>query len=169
LTEARLLGLAGRVAEGRAAFAAARIAATNAGLLPQLAIADYDEAIAIAAAGPRHYGEALNLLSAAGEKFERLGMRGWSDRVSMLTLMNMKDAAAPGGRLFFTYPRGLLRREADLVRLIAGGTRPTAAAAELEIKKDEADRLIASALKKMRGKSIDELPQLARKYGLGGL
>ncbi len=68
-----------------------------------------------------------------------------------------------------TYPRGLSRREADIVSLVAGGAKPAAAAAELDIKKDEVDRVVAAALRKLRGKSVDELPQLARKYGLGGL
>jgi DNA-binding CsgD family transcriptional regulator len=169
LTEARLLALAGRVNDARTAFAAARATATALAFVPQLALIDYDEAVAIAAAGPRYYGQALNLLSAAGEKFERLGMRGWSDRVSSLTLDTFKDASSPGGRLFFTYPRGLSRREADVVRLIAGGSKPSEAAAELEIKRDEMDKLVTSALKKLRGTSVDELPQLARKHGLGGL
>lgn len=169
LVDARLLGMAGRVPQSRTSFAAARSSAAAAGLLPQVAMADYDEAIVLAAAGARYYGEALNLLSAAGEKFERLGMRGWSDRVSALTLFNLKDAAAPGGRLFFTYPRGLSRREADIVRLSATGLKPGEVAAELELKKDEVDRAVTSALRKLNGKSVDELPQLARKYGLGGL
>jgi DNA-binding NarL/FixJ family response regulator len=138
-------------------------------LAPQGALADYDEAIVLAAAGPRYYGEALNLLSVAGEKLERLGMRGWSDRVSALTLFNLKDASAPGGRLFFTYPRGLSRREADIVRLSATGLNPGEVATELELKKDEVDRAVTSALRKLHGKSVDELPMLARKYGLGGL
>lgn len=169
LTEARLFGMAGRLPESRARFAAARSHADATGLLPQAALADYDEAIVLAAADARHYGEALNLLSAAGEKFERLGMRGWSDRVSALTLFNLKDASAPGGRLFFTYPRGLTRREADIVRMSATGLRPGEIAAELELRKDDVDRAVTSALKKLRGRSVDELPQLARKYGLGGL
>ena len=169
LTAARLLGLAGRTTESRAAFAAARAAATATGLLPQVALADFDEAVALAAAGPRNYGEALNLLSAAGEKFERLGMHGWSDRVSALTLPNFKEAAAPGGRLFFTYPRGLSRPEADVVRLTAAGSAPSDTATELGLKRDDVERLQTSALKKLRGKSVDELPQLARRHGLGGL
>jgi hypothetical protein len=169
LTEARLLALAGRVSDARTAFAAARTTATAFGFVPQLALIDHDEAVGIAAAGPRYYGQALILLSAAGEKFERLGMRGWSDRVSGLTLDTFKDASVPGGRLFFTYPRGLSRREADVVRLLAGGAKPAAAATDLDIKQDELDKVMASALKKLSGKSVDELPQLARKYGLGGL
>jgi DNA-binding CsgD family transcriptional regulator len=169
LTEARLHGMAGRVPESRKAFAAARSFAAATGLQPQVAMADYDEAIVIAAAGPRYYGEALNLLSAAGEKFERLGMRGWSDRVSALSLFNLKDASTPGGRLFFTYPRGLSRREADIVRMSATGLRPGEVAAELELKRDDVDHALASALRKLHGKSVDELPQLARKHGLGGL
>jgi DNA-binding NarL/FixJ family response regulator len=169
LTEARLLALAGRVSDARTAFAAARTTAQNSGFAPQVALIDFDEAVAIAAAGGRYYGQALILLSAAGEKFERLGMRGWSDRVSSLTLDTFKDASAPGGRLFFTYPRGLTRREADVVRLLAAGVKPNTAATELDIRKDEFDKLLASALNKLRGRSVDELPQLARKYGLGGL
>jgi DNA-binding CsgD family transcriptional regulator len=169
LTQARLLAMAGRMAESRAAFAAARTTATAAGLLPQLALADYDEAVAIAAAGPRNYGEALGLLATAGEKFERLGMRGWSGRVSALTLTSFKEATEPGGRLFFTYPRGLSRSEADLVRLMARGARPNEVATELGIDKAQVEKLTAAALKKLRGKSADEFPQLARKYGLGGL
>jgi DNA-binding CsgD family transcriptional regulator len=169
LTEARLLGMAGRLAESRAAFAAARSSATATGSLPQVALIGYDEAVILAAAGPRYYGEALNLLSAAGERFERMGMRGWSDRVSALTLFNFKEASAPGGRLFFTYPRGLSRREADVVRLSAAGARPSEVAAELEMDRNDVEGALTSALKKLRGKSLDELPQLARRHGLGGL
>ena len=169
LTEARLLALAGRVNDARIAFATARATATSSGLKPQLALIDYDEAIAIAAAGPRYYGHALILLSAAKEKFDRMGMEAWSERASALNLSNFKDASTPGGRLFFTYARGLSRREADVVRLLASGAKPTAVATELEIDKAELEKLTESALKKLRGKSADELPQLARKYGLGGL
>jgi DNA-binding CsgD family transcriptional regulator len=169
LTEARLLGLAGRVTESRAAFAAARKQMAAAGLRPLLALADHDEAIVIAAASSRGHDEAIQLLGSAGEKFERLGMRGWSDRVSDLTRTGLDVAAAPGGRLAFTYQRGLSRPEADLVRLIAGGATLAEAAGELGLDQPEVDRLIGTALKKLRGKSADELPQLARRYGLGGL
>ena len=64
--------------------------------------------------------------------------------------------------------RGLSRREADIVRMSATGLRPGEVAAELELSKDEVDGALTSALRKLRGKSVDELPQLARKYGLGG-
>jgi DNA-binding CsgD family transcriptional regulator len=169
LTEARLLGLAGRVAESRAAFAVARAQLTAAGLRPLLAFADHDEAIVIAAASSRGHDEAIKLLGSAGEKFERLGMRGWSDRVSALTGTGLESAGAPGGRLAFTYPRGLSRNEADLVRLVSGGANLTDAAEELALDQPTAERLLRSSLKKLRGKSVDELPQLARRYGLGGL
>jgi len=169
LTEARLLGLAGRVTESRAAFAVARAQMAAAGLRPLLALADHDEAIVIAAASSRGHEEAIQLLGSAGEKFERLGMRGWSDRVSDLTRSGLDAAAMPGGQLAFTYQRGLSRPEADLVRLLAGGATPAEAGDELGLDQPGVDRLLRAALKKLRGKSADELPQLARRYGLGGL
>jgi DNA-binding CsgD family transcriptional regulator len=51
----------------------------------------------------------------------------------------------------------------------ATGLRPGEVAAELELKRDDVDHALASALRKLHGKSVDELPQLARKHGLGGL
>ena len=169
LTRARLLALSGIVDAARAVFAEQRAALDAAGLLPLRALCDHDEAIAIAAAGPRGFAEATRLLETAGAAFERLGMSGWSARAAQLLDRGLAVAAEPGGRLSFTYPRGLSRHEADVVRLIAGGAAPEEAAATLTLDDAAVERLTASALRKLGGERRDQLPHLARRYGLGGV
>jgi DNA-binding CsgD family transcriptional regulator len=168
LTRSRLLALAGDVANARAAFAAERTALDASGQRPLRAIADHDEAIAIAASGPAAYNEAARLLETAAGQFNMLGMTGWLARTRRLIDGGLDSAAVPGGRLYFTYPCGLSRREADVVRLMAGGASADETATALVLERSALDRLLASALDKLGADRRDELPRLARRYGLGG-
>jgi DNA-binding CsgD family transcriptional regulator len=96
-------------------------------------------------------------------------MTGWQQRTKELLAQGLDAASAPGGRLSFTYPRGLTRREADVVRLIAAGATEQEAAVALVLESPAVERLIASALEKLGAERPDELPRLARRYGLGGV
>lgn len=169
LTEARLLALSGQVDRARATFGVQHDVLDAAGLHPLRALCDYDEAIAIAAAGPRGHEEAIRLLHDGHARFEQLGMSGWAARVEQLLADGLEAAAAPGGRLAFTYPRRLSRPEADVVRLLAGGASAEHAARTLVLEHAVVARLLKSGLAKLGGKTVDQLPQLARRYGLGGL
>jgi DNA-binding CsgD family transcriptional regulator len=168
LASARLHALGGQLDEARAVFAAQRAALEEAGLRPLRAILDHDEAIAIAAAGESGYAEAVALLGAAARAFEELGMTGWHGRSTRLIERGLDAAAAPGGRLQITYPLGLSRREADIVRLVSGGASPDEAAAELDLEAGVASRHLASAMAKIGANELSELPRLARRHGLGG-
>jgi DNA-binding CsgD family transcriptional regulator len=167
LATARMYGLAGRLADAQSAFSAAREELDAAGLRPLRAIADHDEGVALAAAGPAQHAAAAPLLEAAAGRFEELGMLGWFERTRAL-IGGLGDAAAPGGRLHFTYPRGLSRREAELVRLLSDGTPLVDAAAVLEIEEAVAQRHLAAAMTKLGATTTEELAGRARRYGLGG-
>jgi DNA-binding CsgD family transcriptional regulator len=168
LALARLHGLAGNVVDARELFSSERPRLEAAGLRPLRAILDYDEAITIAAAGSG-YAEAGTLLEQAFRQFQGLGMLGWAKRAELLQAGGFDTAAHPGGRLHFSYPAGLSRREADVVRLLAGGASPADAASELELNEAEFQRHLESALEKLGAANLDELPRYARRYGLGGL
>jgi DNA-binding CsgD family transcriptional regulator len=167
-TRARMLALAGDVAAARDILADERPALDRAGLRPLRAIADHDEAIAIAAAGRQGFLEATRLLESAVSQFAQLRMRGWLARAQSLLSTGLEAASAPGGRLSFTYPRGLSRREADVVRLVAAGASEDDVARSLVLDKAVVERLIASALEKLGSARRHDLPRLARRYGLGG-
>jgi DNA-binding CsgD family transcriptional regulator len=166
---ARMLALAGKLAPARDIFADERPALDRSGQRPLRAILDHDEAIAIAAAGSQGFAEATRLLESAAYQFAQLRMKGWLARARELLSTGLEGASTPGGRLYFTYPMGLSRREADVVRLIAGGASDEDAATALVLEKPVVERLLASALEKLGGDRRDELPRLARRYGLGGV
>lgn len=168
LALARLHGLAGNVADAREAFTRERPRLETAGLRPLRAILDYDEAVTIAAAG-NGYAEAGTLLEQAFRQFQGLGMLGWAKRAELLQAGGFETAALPGGRLHFSYPAGLSRREADVVRLLAGGATPADAAATLDLDAPAFQRHLDSALEKLGAANLDELPRYARRHGLGGL
>jgi DNA-binding CsgD family transcriptional regulator len=162
-----MLAFAGDVASARNIFAAERPALDEAGLRPLRAIVDHDEAIAIAAAGTHRYVEATRLMEDAAWQFDLLGMPGWLARTQALIGSGLESASAPGGRLAFTYPRGLTRREADVVRLLVSGASDEEAARALVLEPAVVERLLASALEKLGAQRREELPKLARRYGLG--
>jgi DNA-binding CsgD family transcriptional regulator len=167
LALARLYGLAGNVADAREVFAAERPRLEAAGLRPLRAILDYDEAVTIAASGIG-YADAGMLLEQAFRQFQGLGMLGWAKRAELLQAGGFEAAAQPGGRLHFSYPADLSRREADVVRLLVGGASPADAAATLDVDAPAFQRHLDTALEKLGATSLDELPRYARRFGLGG-
>lgn len=167
LALARLSALVGSLDEARAAFAAERPLLEAAGLRPLRAIADHDEGIALAAAEADPTA-ATERLRAAAAAFAELGMDGWLERTERLLDGGFEAARRPGGRLHFTYPADLSRREVDIVRLMAGGASSTDAATTLEIEPSVLERHLASALAKLGSDDLADLPRLARRHGLGG-
>jgi DNA-binding CsgD family transcriptional regulator len=168
LAMARMHALSGELAEAHELFAAQRDALAETGRRPLRAIVDYDEAVALAAAGKSRQSEAGQLLELAARAFEELGMTGWLGRSRRMLDGGFEAAAQPGGRLHFTYPRGLSRREADLVRLVSGGASLEQAAGALDLDEAVARRHLDAALDKLGAGSPAELPRLARQLGLGG-
>jgi DNA-binding CsgD family transcriptional regulator len=166
--KARMYGLAGDVAEARSYFAEERPALEAAGLRPLRAILEMDEGLVIAAAKDDGFGEAAVLLEQAAEQFEALGMSGWLQRARSLLDGGLDAALRPGGRLHFTYPRGLSRREADAVRLLAAGVAPARAADQMGIDEAVLARHLAAAMDKLEVTDQADLPRTARRYGLGG-
>jgi len=96
-------------------------------------------------------------------------MTGWARRAELLQARGFDVSAQPGGRLFFTYPVGLSRREVDVVRLLVNGQTPEQAAQTLDIETSALDRYLGAAMEKLGAANIDELPRFARRYGLGGV
>jgi DNA-binding CsgD family transcriptional regulator len=168
LAKARLHALAGRLDEARAGFEAERTGLTREGRRPLRAIVDHDEGVALAAGGGVATAAASALLQQAGDAFARLGMEGWQARAQRLLDEGFAAAAQPGGRLHFTYPLSLSRREIDLVRLLTGGAVLAEAAALLEIDRPAAERHLAAALAKLGARGPADLPRLARRHGLAG-
>jgi DNA-binding CsgD family transcriptional regulator len=134
---------------------------------PLRAMVDHDEALTIAASGTG-YDEAGRLLEQAFRQFNGLGMAGWARRVETLQASGFDAARQAGGRLSFTYPADLTRAEVDVVRLLATGHNADDAARELGLDRVAVDELLAAALQKLGAMDVDELPRLARRYGLGG-
>jgi DNA-binding CsgD family transcriptional regulator len=168
LAQARMLALAGDLDAAREQFGRERSALEEAGLQPLAAILDHDEGIALAAAGRARFSEATGLLESAATRFEELGMEGWLSRVHELLRQGLDAAGKPGGRLHFRYPAGLSRREAEVIRLLAAGSSPADAANGLGIDEAAVERHVASALTKLGGESVSDVPRLARRHGLGG-
>ncbi len=121
LALARMHGLIGNLALARDEFDKERGRLDGAGMRPLRAILDHDEAVAIAAGGSG-FAEAGMLLAHAIRQFDDLGMQGWAERSRALIAQGFEEAARPGGRLYFSYPAGLSRREVDVVRLMAAGS-----------------------------------------------
>jgi DNA-binding CsgD family transcriptional regulator len=167
LALARLNALAGDLSEARDEFSRERARLDGAGIRPLRAIVDYDEAVAIGASG-RGSTDAETLLDQAFRQFQGLGMPGWARRAETLQASGFEAAAQPGGRLFFSYPAGLSRPELDVVRLMAAGQSAEAAARELDLEKAVVEGHAAAALEKFGAANLDELPRIARRYGLGG-
>ena len=168
LSKARMYGLAGDVVEARSFFAEERPLLEQAGLWPLAAILDHDEALVLAAGGIAGQAEATVLLGRAVEQFEQLGMNGWRQRgQALLERGGLEAALQPGGRLHFTYPLGLSRREVEMVRLVSHGTAPLEAARALGLDEEAARRHLDSALDKL-GATLPDLPRAARRHGLGG-
>lgn len=172
LTRARMAGLLGALDESRGLFAAERPSLEAARLRPLRAICDHDEAVALAAATPAATRAAAppatELLHRAAAAFDDLAMTGWRDRTVALLRDGFERAAAPGGRLHFTYPGGLSRREADVVRLTLAGASATDVAGQLELDRGAVERHLATALDKLGAAGPAELPQQARRHGLAG-
>jgi DNA-binding CsgD family transcriptional regulator len=168
MAQARMLGLSGDVEGVREVFARERPYLEEAGLAPLRAIADHDEAIALAAGGAAWYAKAAALLARAEDAFEELAMAGWRERAHRLLEQGFEAARAPGGRLDLRYPAGLSRAEAAAVRLVAGGATPDEAASALDLETALVERHLASAVEKLGGEGISDVPRLARRHGLGG-
>ena len=165
LALARLHGLIGNLELSRDEFSKERNRLDGAGMRPLHAILDHDEAVAIAAGGAG-FAEAGMLLARAIRQFDELGMLGWAERSRALISQGFDDASGPGGRLFFSYPAGLSRREVDVVRLMAAGSTRDEAARAMNIEEPVVDRHLTAALEKLGAADLDELPRFARRYGL---
>jgi DNA-binding CsgD family transcriptional regulator len=151
----------------REEFAKERARLDGAGTRPLRAILDLDEAVAIAASGSG-YSEAGMLVAHAIRQFDELGMAGWAERSRALISQGFEEASRPGGRLFFSYPVGLSRREVDVVRLLGAGKTTDEAAQVLDVDPATFQRYLAAALDKLGASDPDDLPRLARRHGLGG-
>ncbi|MFC5995027.1 BTAD domain-containing putative transcriptional regulator [Pseudonocardia hispaniensis] len=86
LALARLCALDGRAAEAHTWFDAARAVLDAQGALPLRAVVDHDEARMHLRAGDA--AAAASYLTAAGTAFDRLGMTGWSRRLTFTTTVH---------------------------------------------------------------------------------
>lgn len=138
LTIARMAALLGEPDEAVEWFAHARLALDASGQRPLRAIVDYDEALMLIRSGK--YGAAA-LVESARAQFEQLGMSFWIERAKKLA-----DASGPQQP---ERPAGLSEREAEILRLLAGGRTNKEIAAELVVSVHTVERHLANAYRKI--------------------
>jgi DNA-binding CsgD family transcriptional regulator len=161
LTVARMAALLGEAGEAAAFFARARDALEASGQRPLRAIADYDEALALARGGWQERARILGLLDAAEQTFQALGMAGWAQRTA--DLRAQAPAVRPGGSL----PDGITAREAEVLRLLAGGMTNREIAAVLVLSLPTVERHIANIYAKIGARNRAEATAYALRQGLG--
>ena len=152
LTAARMAALLGDVEEARSFFEHARGVLDRRGTRPLRAIVDYDEAIVLR---PQDPGAAAVLLESARTEFAALGMKGWLDRAD--ALLRPLRGVRPGG---------LTRREAEVLRLLAGGRTNKEIAADLVISVHTVERHLATIYRKIGARNRADATAFAHTSGL---
>src|SRR5205814_1708242 len=137
---ARMAALEGDVGEARRRFADARTTLAARGQRALLPIADYEEARLLERTAPP---EAAELVARALEELRALGMDPWIREAEQLR--SKLAAAAPDDRL----PDGLTGREAEVLRLLAGGSSNKEIATALFISVATVERHIANVYDKI--------------------
>jgi DNA-binding CsgD family transcriptional regulator len=138
LTVARLSALTGRVDQALDYFERARVTLERRGQQVLRAIVDYDEAVI--RLEHRQPGAGC-LLDAARTRFEQLGMREWSRRLSVLEIPE-RDL-----------PDRLTVREAEILRLVAAQRTNKEIAAELVVSVHTVERHVQNAYRKIGANS----------------
>jgi DNA-binding CsgD family transcriptional regulator/tetratricopeptide (TPR) repeat protein len=138
LTVARLSAVTGRVDQALDYFERARVTLEHRGQQALRAIVDYDEAVTRL---EHQQPGATRLLDAARARFEELGMREWSRRLSVLEVPKVG------------LPDRLTVREAEILRLVAAQQSNKEIAAELVLSVHTVERHIQNAYRKIGANS----------------
>jgi DNA-binding CsgD family transcriptional regulator len=138
LTVARLSAVTGRVDQALDYFERARVTLERRDQQVLLAIVDYDEAVTRL---EHHQPGGTRLLDAARARFEELGMREWSRRVSVLEVPKVG------------LPDRLTVREAEILRLVAAQQTNKQIAAELVVSVHTVERHVQNAYRKIGANS----------------
>jgi DNA-binding CsgD family transcriptional regulator len=151
LTVARLATVLDRYDEAAPAFGRARERLEHHGQLPMRAIVDFDEALARLEHGQPGAAE---LLLAAENRFEQLGMSVWSARVQRLrrSREGLTDR--------------LTRREAEVLRLLASGLTNRQIAEQLVLSVHTVERHVDNAYAKIGAHNRAEASAYTVRHGL---
>jgi DNA-binding CsgD family transcriptional regulator len=163
LTVARMAALLGDMAEASRFFALTRERAAQRGEPPVRAMADYDEALAMARRGAGDRARIAALFDAAATQFRAIGMEVWARRAQ-----SARDGAVPLAR-FRERARpahGLTRREVEVLRLIAAGSTNNEIAASLVVSSGTVERHITSIYAKIGARGRADATAYALRHGL---
>jgi DNA-binding CsgD family transcriptional regulator len=138
LTVARLSAVTGRVDQALDYFERARVTLERRGQQVLRAIVDYDEAVTRL---EHQQPGGTRLLDAARARFEELGMREWSRRLSVLEVPEVG------------LPDRLTVREAEILRLVAAQQSNKEIAAELVVSVHTVERHVQNAYRKIGANS----------------
>jgi DNA-binding CsgD family transcriptional regulator len=138
LTVARLSDVTGHVDQALDYFERARVALERRDQPVLRAIVDYDEAVTRI---EHHRRGAARLLDAARTRFEELGMREWSRRLSVVAVPELD------------LPDQLTAREAEILRLVAARRTNKEIAAELVVSVHTVERHVQNAYRKIGASS----------------
>ena len=118
-------------------------------------LADYDEALAFSRAPSPDMSRAATLLDAALAQFRALGMATWEVRA--VALQDQFSATAPMSQpqAVPVLPDSLTAREAEVLRLVAGGRTNREIAAELFLSLPTVQRHIANIYTKIGARKGD--------------
>ena len=164
LTAARMAVLAGDLARAEGLFAAARRSAEQAGHSAFRAIADHDEALALARSGRGAEVHTAALLDAAVATFQSEGLDSWTQRA--LALKAQAEVSAPPSATRPTYPDHLTAREVEVLRLVASGRSNREIAEELVISLPTVQRHVANVYAKIGASGRVEATTYALRHGL---
>jgi DNA-binding CsgD family transcriptional regulator len=143
LTVARMAALLGKVGEAHGYFSRARQQSEMSGVKPVIAIADYDEALALSRSGSTDQGRILALLQAGQTAFRSMGMAGWVQRASSLQERVCASREVPAQPVS-PYLNGLTSREIEVLRLLAAGRTNNDIAETLVLSVRTVERHIAN-------------------------
>ncbi|MCU0522527.1 MAG: LuxR C-terminal-related transcriptional regulator, partial [Anaerolineae bacterium] len=162
---ARMTALSGAIDEAGDWFAQARIWTDGLSHRYLAAIIDYDEALAMARTGAPDRALVEQLLGRALAAFGRLEMVGWARRALGL---QEQIAASPSPATSPSLPDRLTAREAQVLRLLAGGLTNREIAERLVVSVPTVARHIANIYTKIGARRRAEATAYALRHGLNG-
>jgi DNA-binding NarL/FixJ family response regulator len=127
---------------------------------------DYDEALAVLRAPGPDITRAATLLDAALGQFRALGMAGWEARAIALQDQLAAPLPVPQSKVLPALPDGLTAREAEVLRLVAGGRTNREIAAELFLSLPTVQRHIANIYAKIGARNRADATAYALRHAL---
>ncbi|MFN8511325.1 MAG: response regulator transcription factor [Thermomicrobiales bacterium] len=168
LIAARMAALQGDLPAATAYFTCAREVLEAAGHRPMRAIVDYDEALALVRTNSTDRARIAALLDAAITQFVALGMGGWEQRARLLR--EEQESRGTGEQVIHAptppRPHALTPREAEVLRLVAGGNTNREIAETLFLSVPTVQRHIANIYNKIGARGRADATAYALRHGI---